>query len=268
LLEPISKIFQPALRAISPERKARGKDNSKAMAFPKQRGDRVKWPQPFGIRLVAAMPLLLQEKTYLQYVFSFAPWPCGNRPRSRAEYFRDRFYTIPMLVSAISILLLLAAIYLLARPFMRGAIFFPTSTRNVEMMLGTASLHSGERIADLGSGDGRILIACARQGIRAEGYEINPILVYSSRRAIRRAGFQKLATVHWKSFWRADLAPFDAIFVYGIPYIMVGLAKKLERELRPGTKVISHVFPFPEWTPVTKHEAEKVYLYEIGPKRP
>ena len=140
-----------------------------------------------------------------------------------------------MLVSAISIILLLAAIYLLARPLMHGAIFFPTSTRNVEMMLGMASLHGGERIADLGSGDGRIVIACARHGIHAEGYEINPILVYSSRRAIRRAGLEKLATVHWKSFWRADLAPFDAIFVYGIPYIMADLRKKLEHELRPGS---------------------------------
>ena len=130
-----------------------------------------------------------------------------------------------------------------------------------------ASLHGGERIADLGSGDGRIVIACARHGIRAEGYEINPILVYSSRRAIRRAGLEKLATVHWKSFWRADLASFDAIFVYGIPYIMADLRKKLEHELRPGTKIISHVFPFPEWTSAAKHEAEKIYLYKIGQQR-
>jgi cyclopropane fatty-acyl-phospholipid synthase-like methyltransferase len=173
-----------------------------------------------------------------------------------------------MLVSVIVILILLAAIYLLARPVIRGAIFFPTSRRNVEVMLDMASLREGARIADLGSGDGRILIACARRGMRAEGYEINPILVFRSRWAIRKAGFQDLAVVHWKSFWRADLAPFDAIFVYGIPYIMGGLRNKLERELRPGVKVVSHVFSFPEWTPAMKHEHEKVYLYEIGKKRP
>lgn len=48
---------------------------------------------------------------------------------------------------------------------------------------------------------------------------------------------------------------------------MGGLRNKLERELSTGTKVVSHVFPFPEWTPTTKHEHEKVYLYEIGKKR-
>ena len=169
-----------------------------------------------------------------------------------------------MLVSVIVIIMLLAAIYLLGRPLMRGAIFFPTSNHNVEVMLAMASLHHGDRIADLGSGDGRILIACARKGIRAEGYEINPMLVYRSRRVIRRAGLENLATVRWKSFWRADLAPFDAVFVYGIPYIMDGLRKKLEHELRPGTKVISHVFSFFGWTPVAKREQEKIYLYEIG----
>jgi hypothetical protein len=172
-------------------------------------------------------------------------------------------YTTYMLVSVIVILILLAAIYLLARPVIRGAIFFPTTRRNVEVMLDMASLRQGARIADLGSGDGRILIACARRGMRAEGYEINPILVFRSRWAIQKAGFRNFAVVHWKSFWRADLAPFDAIFVYGIPYIMDGLRNKLERELRPGAKIVSNVFPFPGWEPVEKQEKEKIYLYKI-----
>jgi precorrin-6B methylase 2 len=166
-----------------------------------------------------------------------------------------------MFVSAITIVILLAAIYLLARPVVRGAIFFPTNTRSVEVMLGMASLRRGDRIADLGSGDGRIVIACAQRGICAEGYEINPILVFLSRRRVRRAGLEHLATIHWKSFWRADLAPFNAIFVYGMPRIMSGLQKKLERELQPETKIVSNIFPFPGWTPVATRG--KVYLYKI-----
>jgi len=165
------------------------------------------------------------------------------------------------LIGVIFVLVLLVAIYLLARPVTRGAIFFPTSNRNAEIMLDLASLRRGDAITDLGSGDGRILIACARRGIRAEGYEINPILVFLSRRRIRRAGLEHLALVHWKSFWQADLSPFHAVFVYGMPRIMNGLQKKLERELRPGTKVVSNVFPFPAWTPAATRE--KVYLYKI-----
>jgi hypothetical protein len=71
-----------------------------------------------------------------------------------------------------------------------------------------------------------------------------------------------LATVHWKSFWRVDLAPFSVIFVYGMPRFMGGLRKKLERELRPGAKIVANISPFPAWTPVA--EREKVYLYEMG----
>jgi hypothetical protein len=171
-----------------------------------------------------------------------------------------------MLFHAIIILVLFAVLYLLARPVVRGAIFFPADAESVATMLDMAELRPGDRVVDLGSGDGRILIACARRGVRAEGYEINPILVLRSRRRIRRAGFQDLAKVHWKSFWRVNLAPFGAIFVYGIPHIMDGLRGKLERELLPGTKVVSHVFPFPGWKP--QAEREKVYLYEIDPKHP
>lgn len=170
-------------------------------------------------------------------------------------------YTVFMFMSAVIVFALLAAAYLLARPVVRGAIFFPTSNRNIEAMMNMISLRRDGRIADLGSGDGRVLIACARQGIRAEGFEINPILVFLSRRRIRNAHMEHLATVHWKSFWRADLSAFNAIFVYGIPRIMGGLQKKLSRELRPGAKVVSNVFPFPEWTPIAQRG--KVYLYKI-----
>jgi cyclopropane fatty-acyl-phospholipid synthase-like methyltransferase len=171
-----------------------------------------------------------------------------------------------MLFHVITILILLAVLYLLARPVVRGAIFFPTNTESVEIMLDLAELHPCDRVVDLGSGDGRILIACARRGIRAEGYEINPILVLRSCRRIRRAGLENFAKVHWKSFWRVNLARYDAIFMFGIPRIMGGLRKKFEHELHPGTKVVAYVFPFAEWTPLARRG--KVYLYEIAAKHP
>jgi len=169
-----------------------------------------------------------------------------------------------VIINIIVILILLGIIYLLGRPIMRGAIYFPTSYTQVDIMVRVASLKRGDRVADLGSGDGRLLIACAKQGIRAEGYEINPILVFLSRRRIRQAGVKNLATVHWRSFWRADLASYDVVFVYGIPYIMDSLRRKLERELRSGARVISNAFSFPGWTPVVTEG--KIRLYDIKPQ--
>src|SRR5581483_7245070 len=131
------------------------------------------------------------------------------------------------------IIILLIALYFLLRPIVHGAVYFPTSPKRVGMMLALAEVRAGETVVDLGSGDGRILIACAERGAVAVGYEVNPWLVWRSRRAIRRAGVGKLATVRWESFWRADLARYDVVMLYGITYIMRDLEKKFARELRP-----------------------------------
>lgn len=157
------------------------------------------------------------------------------------------------------IVILLLVIYFLGRPIVHGAIYFPTSPRGIRTMMELGDVKPGRKVVDLGSGDGRVVIACAERGASVEGYEINPVLVWISRRAIRRAGMEGRAAVHWKTFWRADLSRFDTVIVYGIPYIMQDLEKKLERELKPETKIISNAFPFPNWKPVAKEQ--KIYYY-------
>jgi precorrin-6B methylase 2 len=157
----------------------------------------------------------------------------------------------------LGIIILLLVIYFLGRPIIRGAIYFPTSSRSVEIMLRLADVKAGDKLVDLGSGDGRILIAAAQAGAEAVGYEINPILVRRSRRAIARAGVH--AIVHWEDFWRINFSQFDVVIVYGIPYIMKDLQRKLERELRPGTKIISNAFAFPGWEPMAQER--KIMLY-------
>src|ERR1700722_11917489 len=161
-----------------------------------------------------------------------------------------------------SIVILLLVIYFLGRPIVRGAIYFPTTPRGVLKMLAFAEIKPGQRVVDLGSGDGRILIAAAKVGADTVGYEINPILVRQSRRAIARASVAKNAVVHWESFWRVDLSEFDVVIVYGIPYIMNSLQKKLERELRPGTKIISNAFKFPGWKQVAEEDKIRLYVWD------
>jgi precorrin-6B methylase 2 len=162
----------------------------------------------------------------------------------------------------LGIAILLVVIYFLGRPIIRGAIYFPTTPRGVKEMLSLAEVHAGQNIVDLGSGDGRILIACAERGAKAIGYEINPVLVWRSRRAVARAGVADRAVVYWKSFWDIDLSQFDAIIVYGIPYIMNDLQKKLERELRPGTKIVSNAFKFPGWQIVNTERKMHLYIWK------
>jgi len=157
---------------------------------------------------------------------------------------------------------LLVVLYLLLRPVICGTIYFPTTPANIDIAMKLAAIGPGTQVVDLGSGDGRLLIACAERGAHAEGYEVNPFLVHSSRQAIRAKGLGHLAVVHAKSMWRADLSKFDVVFVYGIPHIMKGLEKKFTGELKPGTKIVSNVFRLPDWKPVAQEGS--VYLYEVS----
>lgn len=160
----------------------------------------------------------------------------------------------------LTLLLLLALLSLLAS-IVKGAPFVPSKKKALGAILFLTNPQSGERIADLGSGDGRILIALAKAGAEAHGFEINPFLVLWSYLKIHREGLFGKIFVHWKSFWHSDLSSFDKIVVYGTVYIMADLERKLKDELKPGSRVISNTFKFPSWSPLRSEE--RVYLYSV-----
>jgi len=142
---------------------------------------------------------------------------------------------------------------------LRGAPFVPTGARTVGAMVALADLRPGEKAADLGSGDGRIVIAMAAAGAEAHGYEINPVLVLWSRYRIHRAGARRRAFVHWGSFWWEDFSSFDVVAVFGMVHVMGQIERKLLAELRPGARVVANAFSLPSW-PHERREG-RVYLY-------
>lgn len=147
-------------------------------------------------------------------------------------------------------------------PLARGALYDPSSPVQTSLMVDLADVRPGEKAADLGSGDGRVLIALAGRGAEAHGYEVNPVLVLLSRRNIRRADLERKAFVHWRSFWRADLSRFTLVTVFQVDFVMGRLETKLKRELADGARIVSHHWRFLDWPP------EKVrgdmYLYRVG----
>lgn len=147
-------------------------------------------------------------------------------------------------------------------PTIGGAIYIPSKTEKVKKMIKLAKIKKGEKAVDIGSGDGRIVIALAEAGAQAHGYEINPILVWKSHQNIRRAGLRGKAFIHWASFWNVNFAPYDVVTLFGISYIMKDLEKKLGAELRPGARVVCNAFNFPTWKVQTKDD--EVYVYERG----
>ena len=166
---------------------------------------------------------------------------------------------VELIVEMIFAVLVIALDALIVIHLLRGAPYLPTHHTSVANMIELARVKADDRMVDLGSGDGRIVIAFAKQGIEAHGYEVNPLLVWWSRRNIRRAGLEGRAFIHRTSFWRADFAPFTIVTVFGITHIMKGLEKKLKKELAPGARVLSNAFRFPNWE--LKEKKGAVLLY-------
>ena len=156
----------------------------------------------------------------------------------------------------LAIAIILAAFFLVFYiffPLGRGAIYVPSTGEKTLLIAELSEAVHGERAADLGSGDGRLVIALARRGAEAHGFEVNPILVLLSRRNIRRAGLQGKAFIHCKSFWRARLSPFQVVTLFQGSFVMRRLEAKVRREMEPGTRVISDYWGFPKMVPESTH---------------
>jgi hypothetical protein len=170
-----------------------------------------------------------------------------------------------MMLSVAAVILVIITVFYLAFfvffPLGRGAVFFPSTHSHARRMAELADVSYGDKAVDLGSGDGRLVIALARKGAESCGYEINPALVILSRWNIRRAGFAGRAHIRWGSFWRADLAPFQAVTVFQGSFIMRRLEKKVTHELGSGARVVSDYWRFPNLRP--ELISGTVYLYRI-----
>lgn len=167
--------------------------------------------------------------------------------------------TINIIINLLLIVATLFVIFVLLLPVTMGAPYLAIDRAKLPIMISLANIQPGERAVDLGSGDGRIVMALAQAGAEAHGYEINPLLVWLSRRNIRRAGLTGRAFIHAKSFRLADFSKFQIVTVYGLKSIMRELEAKLQKELPPGGRVVSRLFRFPNWPP--QEQQDGVYLY-------
>jgi precorrin-6B methylase 2 len=145
---------------------------------------------------------------------------------------------LELIVSVLLLIFCLALLY----TFRQGPIFVPTQIGTVAQMVTAAKLRAGSKMADLGSGDGRVVIAFAKAGVSATGFEINPLLVWISRMKIKKAGVSDRAHINTTNFWSQNLGEYDCVTIFGIDFVMDRLSEKLKRELRPGAIVISNAF--------------------------
>ena len=142
----------------------------------------------------------------------------------------------------------------------RGAFFTKTSDKRLRALVSVLRLGPTSKVIDLGSGKGEVVLAVAKTGAKVTGIEVNPWFVFISRFRLRRHGYAKHAKILHANFWPHDLAQYNVVIVYGIGYMMKHLKLKLERELKPGTKVASVYFPIPGWKTTTIENDVRLYI--------
>ncbi|MGH7824026.1 MAG: SAM-dependent methyltransferase [Candidatus Binatia bacterium] len=137
--------------------------------------------------------------------------------------------------------------------------FVPTPPEVIDRMLEIARVKSGDVIYDLGSGDGRIIIQAAkRYGVRGVGIEIDPDLVKKAQSNAIREKVDHLVEFRAQDALTADVSPATVVTLYMLPEFNAKLRPILERQLKLGSRVVSHDFPIQDWMP------EKVEVIKGG----
>jgi len=132
----------------------------------------------------------------------------------------------------------------------------------VEKMLDMAGVGAGDRVIDLGTGDGRILITAARErGANGLGIDIDPSLVRQAQAHARKEGIAERVEFRVEDLFKTPLADANVLTLYLLPKINLRLRPRLFSELRPGTRVVSHAFDMGDWQPDASERAGSAHVY-------
>jgi len=154
--------------------------------------------------------------------------------------------------------------YFFLSGFIWGAGYYPTSKKEIDSVARLLSLAKDSKFYDLGSGYGRMIVGISqRLGVSSVGVEIDPVKCWWTRQVVKRKKLGDRVKVVKSNFLNADLRDADGIFIFlsNETRIMQKLHEKMFEELRPGTKVVSYVHQFKNWTP--DRIEGKLFLYSI-----
>jgi SAM-dependent methyltransferase len=147
--------------------------------------------------------------------------------------------------------------------------FVPTPDKTVDRMLRIAKVGPKDVVYDLGSGDGRIVIAAAKKyRARGVGIDIDPKRIQESRENARKAGVAKRVEFRQGDLFEADISEATVVTLYLLPRLNLKLKPKLLAELKPGTRIVSHGFDMGDWKPEETAPAgdNSVYYWVVPPR--
>ncbi|HYZ83174.1 MAG TPA: class I SAM-dependent methyltransferase [Bryobacteraceae bacterium] len=146
-------------------------------------------------------------------------------------------------------------------------IYVPTPQKVVDGMLKLAEVHKGDVVYDLGCGDGRIPVTAAKTyGVRAVGIDINPERIKEAKDNVAQAGVGNLVTIKQDDLFTTDISEASVVTLYLLTTLNVKLRPKLLKDLKPGTRIVSHYFNMGDWKPDKQIEIDgrPVYMWTVS----
>jgi SAM-dependent methyltransferase len=167
----------------------------------------------------------------------------------------------------LAVIILFGLVILLLLPALSGQPWVPANEKRIHRALELAGLKPGEVLYDLGSGDGRVLIAAACDfDARAWGVELSPLLCALAWIKVQSAGVGPRVRLQCGSYYHAEIENADVVYIYLTSGNANRLSKKLADELKPGARVVSVSADLSGWQVDTIDREELIFLYSILPK--
>jgi predicted RNA methylase len=144
--------------------------------------------------------------------------------------------------------------------------FVPSPDDVVEAMLKLAKTSAADTVYDLGCGDGRIVIAAAKQfGARGVGIDIDPQRIKEATENAKKAGVAERVKFIEQDLFKADIKAATVVTLYLLSTVNERLKPILKRDLKKGTRVVSHQFSMGDWKPVQRSEVRgrPIYLWTM-----
>ncbi|MCC6857475.1 MAG: methyltransferase domain-containing protein [Bryobacterales bacterium] len=146
----------------------------------------------------------------------------------------------------------------------------PSTPEVVAEMLKVANVGKNDLVYDLGCGDGRIVVAAGKLGARGVGIDIDPQRIKEARENARQAGVEGRVQFRNEDLFKARIREATVVTLYLLPSVNLRLRPKLWKELKPGTRVVSHCHDMGDWKPDKEIELDghRIYFWTIPAKAP
>jgi len=143
----------------------------------------------------------------------------------------------------------------------KDVVWVPTPDEVVQRMLQIVDVKPGDVVYDLGAGDGKIAIAAAKLGARSVGIEFNPDMARLAQCFAKAEGMDGKARIVRGDVFEADIREATVVTMYLLPELNLRLIPKLLKDLKPGTRIVSHAFDMGGWQPEQKAKVAGKDIY-------